>query len=86
MTDYYIQDKTAEVNKRIDDAFTELDTHRHRMNGLTRENIELKHELLRLREEQKFKSLILRIILGVMSFLWIVQIIFNIDISEQLNL
>lgn len=25
----YIQDKTAEFNKRIDDAFTELDTQRN---------------------------------------------------------
>lgn len=82
MTKYYIQDETEELNKRIDDAFTELDTQRNRMNGLTREGIELKHELLRLREEQKFKSLILRIILGIMGFLWIVQIIFNICISE----
>lgn len=80
--EYYIQDATEGLNKRIDDAFTELDTHRHRMNGLTREGIELKHELLRLREEQKFKSLILRIILGIMGFLWIVQIIFNICISK----
>lgn len=82
----YYRDKTEELNKRIDDAFTELDTQRNRMRGLTRECIELKHELLRLREKQKFKSLILRIIPGVMSFLWIVQIMFNIEISEQLNL
>lgn len=82
MADYYIQDKTEELNKRIDDAFAELDVQRNRMSGLTGEGIELKHELLRLREEQKFKSLILRIILGIMGFLWIVQIIFNICISE----
>lgn len=82
MTDYYIQDKTEELNKRIDDAFTELDTQRNRMSGLTRESSELKNELIRLQEVQKLKSLILRIILGVMSFLWIVQIIFNICISE----
>ena len=83
MADEYIQDKTEELNKRIDDAFTELDTQRNRMSGLTRENSELKNELIRLQEVQKLKSLMLRIILGVMSFLWIVQIIFNICISEQ---
>ena len=82
MVDYYIQDKASELNKRIDDAFTELDTQRNRMSGLTKENAELKNELMRLQEVQKLKSLILRTILGVMSFLWIVQIIFNICISE----
>ena len=82
MNEYYIQDKTAELNKRIDDAFTELNTQRNRISGLTKENSELKDELIRLQETQKFKSLILRTILGVMSFLWIVQIIFNICISE----
>ena len=80
--EYYIQDETEGLNKRIDDAFTELDTQRNRMRELTRECIELKHELLRLQEEQKFKSLILRFILGIMGFLWIVQIIFNICISR----
>lgn len=80
--EYYIQDETEGLNKRIDDAFTELDTQRNRMSGLTRENSELKNELIRLQEDQKLKSLILCIILGAMSFLWIVQIIFNICISE----
>ena len=45
MTEYYIQDKTAELNKRVDDALTELDTRRNRMSGLTRECSELKREL-----------------------------------------
>ena len=48
MADYYIQDKTEELNKRIDNAFTELDTQRNRMSGLTRENSELKQEIERL--------------------------------------
>lgn len=46
MANYY--DKTEELNKRIDDAFTELDTQRNRMSGLTRENSELKQEIERL--------------------------------------
>lgn len=85
MAKYYI-DKTEELNKRIDDVFVELDIQRNRISGLTRENSELKNELIRLQEVQKFKLLILRIILGVMSYLWIVQIIFNICISEKLHL
>ena len=48
MPEYYIQDKTEELNKRIDDAFTELDTQRNRISGLTRENSELKQEIKRL--------------------------------------
>ena len=48
MAEYYIQNNTAELNKRIDDAFTELDTQRNRMSGLTRENSELKQEIERL--------------------------------------
>lgn len=82
MNEYYIQDKTSELNKRIDDAFTELAAQRNRINGLTKENSELKNELIRLQEVQKLKSLLLRTILGIMSFLWILQIIFNICISE----
>lgn len=46
MANYYA--KTEELNKRMDDAFTELDTQRNRMSGLTRENSELKQEIERL--------------------------------------
>lgn len=48
MNEYYIQDETEKLNKRIDDAFTELDTQRSRMSGLTKENSELKQEIERL--------------------------------------
>lgn len=48
MNEYYIQDKTGELNKRINDAFIELDTQRNRISGLTRENSELKQEIERL--------------------------------------
>lgn len=48
MADCYIQDKTEELNKRVDDAFIELDTQRNRISGLTRENSELKQEIERL--------------------------------------
>ena len=46
MANYYA--KTEELNKRMDDAFTELDTQRNRMSGLTRENSELRQEIIRL--------------------------------------
>ena len=48
MAKYYIQDETEELNKRINDTFTELDTQRNRMSELTRENSELKQEIERL--------------------------------------
>lgn len=48
MADYYIQDKTEKLNERINDAFTELDTQKDRISGLTRENSELKQEIERL--------------------------------------
>ena len=48
--EYYIQDETEGLNKRIDDAFTELDTQRNRMSGLTRENSELRQEVSRLED------------------------------------
>ena len=48
MSMWSIQDNTHELNKRVDDAFTELDTQRNRMDGLTRENSELKQEIVRL--------------------------------------
>lgn len=48
MAEYYIQDETEELNKRINDTFTELDTQRNRMSELTRENSELKQEIERL--------------------------------------
>ena len=64
--EYYIQDETEELNKRVDDAFTELDTQRNRMSGLTKECYELKQELLRLQEEQKSNLLQTHILIGVL--------------------
>ena len=64
--EYYIQDETEELNKRVDDAFTELDTQRNRMSGLTKECYELKQELLRLQEEQKSNLLQTHILTGVL--------------------
>ena len=75
MANYCIQGKTEELNKRIDDAFTELDTQRNRMSGLTGECIELKQELLRLQEKQKKNLLWTRIFTGISAGLWFILLI-----------
>lgn len=48
MDNYSIINTTEKLNKRVDDAFTELDTQRNRMSGLTKENSELKQKIIRL--------------------------------------
>lgn len=75
MAEYYIQDKATELNKRIDDAFTELDTQRNRMSGLTKECNELKQELLRLQAERKKNLLWTRILTGMSIGLWFILLI-----------
>lgn len=75
MAEYYIQDKATELNKRIDDAFTELDTQRNRMSGLTKECNELKQELLRLQAERKKNLLWTRILMGMSIGLWFILLI-----------
>ena len=69
MAEYYIQDNTEELNKRIDDAFTELDTQRNRMSGLTRENSELKQEIERL--ESKINKTNIFIEFMIMTYMFI---------------
>lgn len=73
MNEYCIQDKTEELNKRIDDAFIELGTHRNRISGLTKENSELKQKIIRLTDEVHN----LRIFLGLFSMIsvgiWTIQ-------------
>lgn len=73
--EYYIQDETEGLNKRIDDAFTELVTQRNRMSGLTRECNEIKQELLRLQEEQKKNLMWTRILTGISAGLWFILLI-----------
>ena len=69
MTEYYIQDKTAELNKRIDDVFTELDTQRDKISRLTRENSELKQEIERL--ESRINKTNIFIELTIMTYMFI---------------
>jgi predicted nuclease with TOPRIM domain len=75
MAKYYI-DKTEELNKRIDDAFIELDTQRNRISGLTKENSELKREIIRLTDEihnlRIFLALFFIIAVGIWAIQWII--------------
>ena len=75
MNEYYIHAKTAELNKRIDDAFTELDTQRNRLSGLTRENSELKQEIKRLESRISKTNNFIEFMLMTCSFLAIAKLI-----------
>lgn len=75
MADYYIQDKTEELNKRVDDAFMEMHTQLTRMNGLTRDYRELRQELLRLQKEQKSNLLYMRILTGILAVSAILRLV-----------
>ncbi len=76
MAEYYIQDGPEGLNKRIDDAFTELDTQRNRISGLTGENSELKREIIRLTDEvhnlRIFLGLFSIIAVGIWTIQWII--------------
>ena len=73
MTEHYILYKSEELNERINDAFMKLDTQRNRINGLTKENSELKQKITKLNGEVHN----LRIFLGIFSMIavgiWTVQ-------------
>lgn len=75
MAEYYIQDKTEELNKRVDDAFMELHTQLGRLNGLTRDYTELRQELLRLQAKQKSNLLWTRILTGISAVMWVILLI-----------
>ena len=70
-----LTDTTAELNKRIDDAFMELHTHLGRMNGLTRDYSELKQELIKLQEAQKSNLLWTRLLTGISAVMWVILLI-----------
>jgi len=73
--EYYIQNETEGLNKRIDDAFIELNTQRNRISGLTRECNELKQEVLHIQKEQKSTLLWMRILTGTMCGLALLRVI-----------
>ena len=71
----WLNDEAVDVNKRIDDAFSELNTHYNRMSSLTRDYRELKQELMRLQSEQESNLLWLRILAGISTVMWILMFI-----------
>lgn len=73
--DQWLNAEAVDVNKRIDDAFSELNTHYNRMSGLTRDYRELKQELMRLQSEQESNLLWLRILAGISAVMWILMFI-----------
>lgn len=75
MAEYYIQDKTAELDKRIDDAFIELSVLESKTGGLNNKYTELKQELIRLQEAQKSALLWTRILTGISAVCWIILLI-----------
>lgn len=75
MADYYIQDKTEIINKRVDDAFLEISVLESKTGGLNNKYLELKQELLCLQAEQKSNLLWTRILTGVNVLMWIILLI-----------
>lgn len=75
MADYYIQDKTEIINKRVDDAFLEISILESKTGGLNNKYSELKQELLCLQAEQKSNLLWTRILTGVNVLMWIILLI-----------
>jgi len=73
--EYYIQDETEGLSKRIDDAFMELDTQRNRISGLTRENSELKQEIERLESRINKTNNFVEFVLITYLFLAIAKLI-----------
>lgn len=67
--------EAVDVNKRIDDAFSELNTHYNLMSSLIRDYRELKQELMRLQSEQESNLLWLRILAGISTVMWILMFI-----------
>ena len=64
---------TEELNKRINDAFTELDAQRNRMGGLTKENYELKREIIRLTDEVHNLKIFLALFFIIAVGIWAIQ-------------
>ena len=75
MAEYYIQDETAKLNKRIDDTFTELDTQRNRISGLTRENSELKQEIKRLESRINKTNTVIEFMIMTYMFIALAKLI-----------
>lgn len=70
-----LTDTTAELNKRIDDAFIELSVLESKTGGLNNKYAELKRELLNLQELQKSNLLWARILTGITAVMGIILFI-----------
>ena len=70
-----LTDTTAEINKRIDDAFIELSVLESKTGGLNNKYTELKRELLNLQKLQKSNLLWARILVGISAVMWIILLI-----------
>lgn len=75
MAEYYIQDKTEELNKRIDDAFYAVEYVKEREKGLTFEISDLKQELIRLQAEEETNRLVSKILTGTQVGLCILLLV-----------
>ena len=77
-TEIYDQRLNAEaidINKRIDDAFMELNTQRNLASSLIRDYRQLKEELVSLQDKQKSNLLWARILTGISAVMWIILLI-----------
>ena len=70
-----LTDTTAELNKRIDDAFIELSVLESKTGGLNNKYTELKRELLNLQELQKSNLFWARILTGISAVMWVILLI-----------
>ena len=70
-----LTDRTAELNKRIDDAFIELSVLESKTGGLNNKYTELKRELLNSQKLQKSSLLWVRILTGISAVMWIILFI-----------
>ena len=70
-----LTDTTAELNKRIDDAFIELSALESKTGGLNNKYTELKQELLLLKNLQKVNLLWSRILTGISAVMWVILFI-----------
>lgn len=66
----------VETNKRVDDAFENLNDHRNLISSLIRDYKELKEdELAKLKEKQESCLLWVRILTGISAVCWIILLI-----------
>lgn len=70
-----ITDTNTIINKRIDDAFTELNNQRNLTSSLIRDYKQFKEELVSLQDKQKSNLLRTRMLTGVSAVMWVILLI-----------